>query len=85
MTNCNSLEHLVGLRGLQIVENSSLTRTVTWRTERPWCHRKRHQPGRAFNYRSKQVPDNAVYRTVDKLVMHPQMAQRLRTALETVQ
>lgn len=75
------LAGLVRLYGFKIVESVHLTRTIGWRTERPWKHRKRYQPARAFNYHSKQAPDDVVYRTVDSLVMHPAMAMRLRHEL----
>lgn len=67
--------------GLKIVENANLIMVVRWRTERPWCHRKRHKPEQAFKHHSKMGPDSTVYRMGNELYMHPHMAKRLRDAL----
>lgn len=67
---------------VNVVESALMTKTETWRTERPWSHRKRHQPARAFNYHSRQVPDmDTVISAPGHLVMHPALANRVREQL----
>jgi hypothetical protein len=75
----NALPLFAGIR----IISAELTKTIAWRTERKWSHRKRHNPGQAFKYRSKQVPDTETcYQTPAGLVMHPETAQRLRNAVD---
>lgn len=43
--------------GVQIraCEHLPKTKTITWRTERKWCHWKGHS-GRKFKVRTKEIP-----------------------------
>ncbi|WP_395601148.1 hypothetical protein AB4P95_30010 (plasmid) [Pseudomonas sp. A1437] len=82
MNDYPRLAGLVGLHGLQIVESEHMTRTISWRTERPWSHRKRRHPHRAFKFHSKVAPDNTIIRMDGALVMHPHIAKQLREAMQ---
>jgi hypothetical protein len=65
--------------GCRVVESELLTKTITWRTERKWSHRKRYKPGEAFTCHAKQVPDmNSFWNLGDRIVVHPAVAQLIR-------
>ncbi|WP_313453408.1 hypothetical protein [Stutzerimonas nitrititolerans] len=55
-----SLAALAERGGVRVVISDLLptTKTITWRNERKWAHRKMHQRNRAYRLCSTQVPCN---------------------------
>lgn len=66
--------------GLQVIEDPNMTALHTVRNERKWCHRKRFQPHRAYNYIHTKIPSDEIYHVGDKIYAHPEIAKRIREA-----
>lgn len=85
----STLQSLVGptaLLGLRLVEDPTMVEYVEHRVERKWAHRKMWRPEQRFTVVSKHTkPSRTIYQVHDTLVMHPAMAEEIRTQLKTMQ